>query len=806
MKSSARVVVIGGGIAGVSVLYHLAKLGETDTLLLEREELTSGSTWHAAGHVPTYAASWGLMRAQNYAWRLYQDLAAEVGYPIDYHLTGAIWPAHGQKRMDLFAHLVGISRGLGLDLRLLSVAEMAVLHPYLETHGLIGGIHDPYEGDIDPSQATQALAKGARDLGAEISRFNPCLGIAQKPSGEWLVQSAQGDVVCEAVVNAGGYRGAEVAGFAGEELPIVTLEHQYLVTEEIPELAARAEKIPLLRDPEDSYYLRQERGGLLLGPYEFTARPVWEEGIPPDFGMELFADALEDAEPFIEKACARVPPLATAGVQRVINGPVPYTPDGLALVGPAYGLRNFYHCCGLQVGITHGPAAGKTIAEMILQGESEWDMWAWDPRRLLDHNTPAYARARACEMFENQYHIPFPHRRWTSGRKAKVTPLYETLARKGAVFDAIGGWERAMYFDSRGVAEAAPLSFHRDEPLQACVQAECLSVRDHVGVMDHGGMARFMVEGPAAEGFLNHVFCSRLPPQGRVALGYFLTAKGRVYSEATISRLAEDRFMLCGPTLGRRHDFDWLERHRPADGVVLSDLTDTHNVLMLQGPKSRELLARVTGADLSPEAFPWFGVRQIDIAGVSAWALRVSYVGELGWELHLPIDSTDLVYAELFSAGGDLGLRDFGSYALNAMRLEKGYHGWRSEFGPEYSPFEAGIDRFIDFGKGDFIGREGALAARAAPRAWHPVALRVAAGDADARADSPIMTPAGEVCGFVTSGGYGWRTGASLALGFVTPGHDAEGTELRVEILGETCGAVVSKTPFYDSENARLKS
>ena len=550
MKSQARVAVIGGGIAGVSCLYHLAKMGCSDAILLERTELTAGSTWHAAGHVPTYAGSWGLMRAGNYGYRLYSGLAEAVDYPINYHVTGAYWPAHTAERMELFAHLVGISKGLGYDLRIVSVEEMQAAHPYLEGAGLIGGIHDPYEGDIDPAQATQALAKGARDLGAAIERFAPVEAIARKADGAWQLSTPKGEVVCESLVNAAGYRGDEVAALLGQSLPLVTLEHAYLLTEEIPEIAQRSEKLPLLRDPDDCFYLRQERGGLLLGSYGEDPQVAWRDGIPADFGMELFPDRLEDIAPVVEAAIARVPLLAEAGIKQMVNGPIPYTPDAQGLVGPAEGLPGVYHCCGIQVGITQGPAAGKAIAELILEGETEWDNWAWDPRRFGHWATVDFAAERAAELYRNQYAIPYPHRLWQAGRPLQTTPLHETLAARGAVHGQIGGWERPLWFQRDGIRDDGRLSFHRgEEPWHGAVGAECRAVRDAVGVMDHGGFTRYEIGGPGAADFLDRMTCSRLPAVGRVRLAYFLSPKGGVLSEATICRLAEDRFLLCGPTL-----------------------------------------------------------------------------------------------------------------------------------------------------------------------------------------------------------------------------------------------------------------
>ena len=561
MKTHARVVVIGGGAVGASILYHLARAGVTDTLLLERDELTSGSTWHAAGNIPTYATSWLGMRAGNYAWALYKDLAEAVDSAITYRHTKAFWPAHSKARMELFRHLCGVSRSAGFDLHMLSPAEMDRMHPFWQPDDtVLGGILDAYEGDIDPSQLTQALAKGARDLGAEVVRFSPVNAIERLPSGEWRVTSAKGAVTGEIVINAAGFHGKKVAALAGLDLPVVALEHQYLVTEPIPALESHPDLFPLVRDPDIRFYLRRERNAFLLGSYAHAGRPAWKGGDPPDdFAHQLFPDSVDDILDVLEATVAHVPLLAEAGAQRFVNGPIAYAPDALPLVGPAAGAPNFYHATGVQIGITHSAAIGKAMAEWITEGETEWDLAAWDPRRFGAWATPGYTKARASEHYDLQYAIPFPHRLLQSGRPVQRTPLYDKLCAEGAVMGQIAGFERAFWFETETIKDSgeAGLSFH-DEPWHAAVKGECETVRDALGVMDHGGFTKFFVEGPGAEAYLAHVFCSAMPKPGRIRLSYILTPKGRIWSEATIARLAEDRFLLCGPTLADLRDFDRL--------------------------------------------------------------------------------------------------------------------------------------------------------------------------------------------------------------------------------------------------------
>lgn len=806
MRAHARVVVIGGGVVGASCLYHLVRAGVADALLIEQDELTSGSTWHAAGNVPTYATSWLGMRAGNYAWRLYSELAAAVDQPITYRHTGAFWPAHTAERMDLFRHLVGVSRSAGFELAMLTPAEMTAMHPFYSAgDGVLGGIHDPYEGDIDPSQLTQALARAARLGGAEIARFTRVIGLERAAAGEWRVRTTNGDVTAEVVVNAAGGSGGRVGAMAGQVCQVVTLQHQYLVTEPLDALAAHPAPFPLVRDPDVRFYLRRERDAFLLGSYGHEGRPVWPDGPPADFAHQLFPDDPDALEGVIEGAIAHVPLLAEAGVQRFVNGPIPYSADAAPLCGPAFGLPDFYHACGVQVGITQAAACGKAIAEWVTEGETEWDLAAWDPRRFGEWATPDFARQRVPELYALQYAIPFPHRLLQAGRPVQTTPLYDTLRAKGAVFGQIGGWERACWFDRGGAGyDEGTLSF-RDEPFRAAVRAECEAVRDAVGVMDHGGFTRYEVTGPGAAAFLDHVLTVGVPAVGRVKLTYLLTPKGMVWSEATVARLAEQRFLLCGPTLAEQRDFDWLCAHAPGDSVALRRGSDRDAALMVMGPSSRRLLQRLTEADLSRAAAPWLSVRDIRLAGALMTAMRVSFVGELGFELHLASADLPGVYQSIMAAGDDLGVTDFGSYALNAMRLEKGYHGWGADFGIEYTVFDAGLERFVNLDKASFVGREAVLRQRQAASTYAFAGFVVDSPDADALPSDPILLD-GELVGYVTSAGTGFRVDRRLALGFVRRGTASAGRRFEIEVLGTRRGAICTSMPVYDPGNLRLKS
>lgn len=805
MTTHAQVVVIGGGAVGASILYHLAKAGITDTVLLEKNELTAGSTWHAAGNIPTYANSWLGMRAGNYAWQLYKELAKDPDAPITYRHTSAIWPAHTPERMQLFQHLCGVSRSAGFDLAMLATPEIEQMHPYWKADDtVLGGILDPYEGDIDPSQLTQALAKHARAMGAEVRRFTPVTGLRQRSSGEWDVETPNGTLVAGTVINAAGSNGARIAALAGLHVPVVTLEHQYMVTAPLAALEEDTSIFPLIRDPDIRFYLRRERNALLLGSYAHEGRPVWQDGVPQDFDHQLFADDIDGMMAVFEAAASHVPLLAEAGAQRFVNGPIPYAPDALPLVGPAGGVRNFFHATGVQIGITHSAAIGKAMAEWLTVGETEWDLSAWDPRRFGAWATQDYAAARASEHYDLQYAIPYPHRLMTSGRPVNQTPLYANLSQQGAVMGQIGGWERAFWFNPGPASDVDSLSFGH-EPWQDAVRTECETVRDHVGVMDHGGFTKFTLEGPDAGMVLSNLICGTLPPVGRVRLSYMLTPRGYIWSEATIARLADDKFLLCGPTMAIDRDFDWISAALEGANATLAKGYAHDGALLVMGPKSRDLLQSLTSADLGAASAPWMSVAEIDLAGVPVTALRVSYVGELGWELHVASADLETLYRAVWKAGAEHGICNFGSYALNAMRIEKGYHGWGADFGTEYTLFDAGLSKFANISKKDFIGRIAVEQQAKEEANWAFVGLEIRDPGPEPLPSDPILLE-GRVIGYVTSISMGYRTGKLLALGYVERNTLEMGDNCHVQAFGEMRAAVRHAHHAFDPDNDRLRS
>jgi dimethylglycine dehydrogenase len=808
MKTHAQVIVIGGGAVGCSALYHLTQLGVTDAVLLERDELTAGSTWHAAGNCPNFSTSWNLIKLQRHSTRLYGELAARVGYEINYHITGSIRLAHTADRVDEFRHVVSQARAQGMEFEMLSPAEIAARHPFLTLEGIRAGLYDPFDGDIDPAQMTQALAKGARDAGAEIHRKTRVTAIARTPAGEWRVETNRGVITAQSVINAAGYRGGEVAAMVGDYLPMVTLSHQYLVTEDIPELVARgAARLPLVRDPDVSYYLRQERHGLILGPYEWQATAHWLDAIPDEFALQLFDDDTGRLEKYIEAACERIPILASVGVKTVINGPIPYAPDGNPLIGPAPGLPGFFHCCAFTFGIAQAGGAGKCIAEWVVRGQPEWDMWPLDSRRYLEFANRKFTLAKAIETYQHEYGIGYPAEERPAGRPAKSSPVYQRLKDKGARFGARGGWERAVYFPKPDDAiEGRELSFRRPA-WHAAVARECEAVQQRVAVLDLPGFTKFEVTGPGAAAWLDHMVAGTVPRPGRTALNYFCAPSGGIVTEMTLTGFTPERYWLISAAAGERHDEHWLREHLPAGGAVqIENLSARYGTLIIVGPKSRELLAPLTSADLSNAAFPWLSMRAIDIGYTQATALRVNYMGELGWELHIPVEHLLSVYELLWEAGKHLGISDFGLYAMDSLRLEKCYRSWKADLTTEYTPFMASLDRFVKLDKaGGFIGQEALRREAVAGPRERFVPLIVDAADADAAAVS-IVYRGDEVVGLVTSGGYGYRLKCSIALAYVRTDLAVPGTELEVEILGERRRAVVGREPLYDPDNARLRA
>ncbi|KPP89039.1 MAG: dimethylglycine dehydrogenase [Rhodobacteraceae bacterium HLUCCA08] len=804
-----RVVIIGGGVVGASCAYHIARAG-WECVLLEKNELTAGSTWHAAGNCPSFSTSWAVMNMQRYSLQLYRRLADEVDYPMNYHVTGSIRLGHSRERMMEFERAVGMGRKQGMALEMLQVADLKDRYPFLETHDLAGALYDPDDGDIDPAQLTQALAKGARMAGARIERFCPATGVTRR-GDDWIVQTDKGDIICEKVVNAAGYYAQRVGEwfkpYGGRTVPMAVMSHQFFLTEEIPALREWSEengKLPLLRDVDSSYYLRQEKNGFNLGPYENTCRGAWmtpDDPMPEDFSFQLYPDDLERLEWHIEDAMARVPLLAEGGVARNINGPIPYAPDGLPLIGPMPGVPNAFEACVFTFGITQGGGAGKVLAEWVTEGATEWDMWACDPRRYTDYTDQAYCDAKAIEVYGHEYAMHFPHHEWPAGRDRKLSPAHDRVIALGGQMGAYNGWERANWFAKPGddTSEEATRTWHRDGPWEARVAEECAEVRDRCGVLDLPGFSRYRLQGPGAADWLDGLTASRLPRVGRLALLYFADARGRVVTEMSAMRLDEDFFFLITAAAAQWHDLEMLQAAMPADaGFTLTDVTRDFGCQIVTGPGSRDLLSGLTDADLSQ---PWLTHQSAQLAGTWVQLVRVSFAGELGWEVHSKADDTAAMYDALIGAGAT----PFGMYALNSLRIEKGYRAWKGDLSTDYTLLESGLERFIDWSK-DFPGKAALEAERAAGPAKRFVTLRIAGGTADAPYMANILQ-GDEIVGEVTSAAWGYRVNAALALGMVRADLAMPGTRVMVDIFGEPVAAeILADGPAWDPANERLKA
>lgn len=814
LPSTARVVIIGGGAVGVSSLYHLAEAGWTDCVLFEKNELTSGSTWHAAGNVPTFSSSWSLMNMQRYSTELYRGLSAEVDYPMNYHVTGSIRLAHTKERMREFERAKGMGRYQGMAIDVIGADEIKARYPFIETHDLRGALYDPNDGDIDPAQLTQALAKGARDMGAKIFRFCPVTA-ARREGGEWILTTPEGEIRCEYVVNAAGYRAREVGRLFSRDVPMMVMSHQYILFDEIPELAAWSRevghKLPLLRDVDTSYYLRQEKNGMNLGPYERNCRAHWasaDDPMPEDFSFQLFPDDLERLESYLADAMARVPILGTAGLSKVINGPIPYAPDGNPLIGPMPGVPNAFEACVFTFGIAQAGGAGKVLAEWVTEGATEWDMWSCDPRRFTGFAAaPDYAVAKGMEIYGHEYAISFPRHAWPAGRNRKLSPIHDRIVALGAQFNAYNGWERATWYAQPGddTSEESTQTFDRDGPWQQRIREECLAVRDAAGILDLPGFSRYRVEGDGARAWLSSLITGIVPKPGRIGLGYFADDKGRIVTEMSIMALGEDFFFLITAAVAEQHDFEWLQKHLPkGSGISLKNVTDAFTCQILTGPRSRDILAGVTDADLTQ---PWLTHLSCQIADRWCQLVRVSFAGELGWEIHTKVEDTAPIFDAVWAAGQRHGLKPFGMFALDSLRLEKGYRAWKQDLSTDYTILQGGLERFVKWEKPDFKGKTALQNEK-----QQGVAKRFATMviDNPGPCDAPYMSTVwhdGKIVGETLSGGWGHRVDKSIALGMLRADLAESGQKVEIEIFGDRFPATVQPdAPLWDPQNERLRS
>ncbi|MBQ4823946.1 FAD-dependent oxidoreductase [Leisingera sp. HS039] len=810
--TKARVVIIGGGVIGASSLYHLAKKGWTDCVLLEKNELTAGSTWHAAGNVPTFSTSWAIMNMQRYSTELYARLGEEVDYPMNYHQSGSIRLGHTKERIQEFERACSMGRYQGIEMEMWTPEQAKENYPFLETHDLEGVLWDPSDGDIDPAQLTQALAKGARDMGQKIIRFCPATGVTQQEDKTWIVHTEKGDIECDYVVNAAGYYAQRIGEwfkpYGGRTVPMMVMSHQYLLTEQIPEVEAwskeHGKKLPLIRDVDVSYYLRQEKNGYNLGPYEPNCKGEWlteDNQMPDDFSFQLWSDDLDRIEDIVTDAMERVPLMASSGVSSVINGPIPYAPDGLPLIGPMPGVDNAFEACVFTFGIAQGGGAGKVLAEWIVDGQTEWDMWAVDPRRYTDYTDQDYCDQKGMEVYGNEYAMHFPQHEWPAARGKKVSQVHGKIKELGGQMGVYNGWERANWFAKEGddTSEEATHTWGRSGPWQQRIKEECEAVRDGVGVLDLPGFSRFNLDGEGAAEFLRGLVTGGLPKVGRMNLVYVSDDRGRILTEMSCIRHGEDHFTMITAGSAQWHDFEILRKALPA-GLTLTDRTTDFATMIVTGPKSRELFEGISDADLS---LGWLTHQEATVAGKPAFLARVSYAGELGWEVHCANAHQAGIYAALIEGGA----KPFGMYALNSLRIEKGYRTWKGDLSTDYSLLEGGLERFVKLDKPqDFPGKAAIQSEKQQGVKKSFVTMIVEAGDADAPYMSCISKD-GEIVGETTSGDWGYRVGASIALGMVRSELAVPGTELEVEIYGQKCRAVVQKDePLWDPANERLRA
>ena len=858
MTNEAQAVIVGGGIMGVSLAWHLTRRGWRDVVLLEKNELTAGSTWHAAGLCTHFAHNPTVMEMRAASVRLYRDvLPAETGESVGFHPCGALRVTRSAERMAEFRHVQGLGRFMGYELRILTPEALAQVYPLAHVDGLLGAIHEPDDGHVDPTLATQALAAGARSRGAEIRRHTPVRAIERDASGAWAVHTDRDSIRCVHVVNAAGTWCREIGAMMGAELPVTPMLHQYLVTAGVPEIAGRAAagepELPIIRDPEESWYLRQERDGFILGPYEADGRPWGVDGVPPEFGMELLPPELDRIEPIAALAMERVPALARAGVRTVVHGPITFTPDANPLVGPAFGLDNAWLLTGSSMGVMEGGGAGRFLADWMVDGAPPMDALAVDPRRFGAWAAErGYRVAKAVECFGLQFGVHYPFEERPAGRPRRVTPIYEAQTAQGAVFGCVYGWERPNWFVRDLESEPAgndprdtPLTFGRPA-WREMVAAECRAVRDRAGLVDLSAFSKFEIAGADAPAFMERLGANR-PPRaiGRIGLIHALTGAGGVASELTVTRLAANRYYLTSAAAAERHDEDLLRRHAASFADVhVVNRTGHLGILGLMGSEAPTVLGALADADLDGEAFPWLSARTLRIGAVEvdgarggttveARALRVSYAGECGWELHVAMADLPALHEALCKAGAAVGLRPFGAYALNSLRLEKGYRAWGADLTTERTPLEAGLDHLVRTEGREFPGREALLARAASPSAWRMALLSVEPdGDADPFHTHTVWRD-GRAVGIVTSAAPGHRTGTTLALAWLrpeadsrerrvpggqgrpacmdgrgdvpVPGENGRGGALEISILGRRHSTRALAEPPYDPMNTRLR-
>ena len=801
MKSHARVVVIGGGVVGCSVLYHLTKLGWGEVMLIERSELTSGSTWHAAGGFHTLNADTNMAALQGYTIRLYKELEALTGLSCGLHHVGGVTLATTPDRLDYLKAERAKHRYMGLDTEIITPGEIAALSPIVNIEGVLGGLYDPLDGHLDPAGTTHAYAAAARKGGAEIVLRNRVLSLTPVAGG-WEVETEQGTVRAEHVVNAAGLWAREVGAMAGVYLPLHPMEHQYIVTDDIAEVCNHGRELPHMMDPGGETYLRQEGRGLVIGIYEQNCVPWAVDGTSWDFGHELLNDDLERVAAPLEAAFHRYPVLARAGIKKVINGPFTFAPDGNPLVGPIPGRPGLWAACAVMAGFSQGGGVGKALAEWMVEGEPERDVFAMDVARFGDWTGPDWTRLKVVENYQRRFSISYPNEELPAARPLETTPAYAIWDAQRAVFGSAYGMEHVNYFAPEGAPRLETPSLRRSNA-HAPVGEECRAVREGVGINEIHNFGKYVVEGPGAVAWLGRIMAGRVPEVGRVALSPMLSPRGRIIGDFTLMRLGEEKVQLTASYSAQAFHMRWFSQHM-GEGVRLRNVSKEVLGFQIAGPAAREVLAAATGGDVSNEAIPFLSVHRLVVGHVPVSVARLSYTGDLGYEIYCHRDHQVALYKALAEAGAGYGMRPFGMRAMMSLRLEKPFGSWMREYRPDYTPAETGLDRFIAWERDGFIGREAVLRARESPPPRRLATFIVDAGQADVVGWEPIFDGE-EVVGFCTSGGYAHWAGKSVAIGFLPAGRIADGETFGIEILGERRTAVVHGTPLFDPDGARMR-
>ena len=808
MKDRVQAAVIGGGVVGASVLYHLTKAGWRDVVLIERSELTSGSTWHAAGGMHTLNSDPNVAKLQSYTIALYRELEEISGQSCGIHLTGGIMLAGTPERLDYLKVAQSKNRLLGLETEFISLDEAEAIFPIMDKRHFLGALYDANEGHVDPSGVTNAYAKAARLQGAEIYRHTPVVELSPTPEGGWLVVTDKGTIHAEQVVNAGGLWARELGRMVGLELPLLAMEHQYIVTDDMPEVAAHGRELAHCIDFEGEAYMRQEGRGMVLGTYERAGVPWARARTPMDFGHELLQPDLDRIAPSLEVAFEHFPALGNAGIKRTINGPFVFAPDGNPVIGPVRGLPGYWLATGVMAGFSQGGGVGLTLANWMVEGDPGMDVFAMDNARFGAWADRAYTHAKVQENYSRRFSITFPNEELPAAREQRTTPVYKELSAAGAVWGATYGLEQALWFSPEGQEQRETPSFRRSNAFDP-VAAEVQACREGVGLFETSGFAKYQVTGKDSEAWLDSLLAGRLPKAGRIALTPMLAPDGRLRGDFTVARADRETFNIFGSGPSEGFHLRWFESRMNGAEVTVEAQGDNLVGFMIAGPKSRELLSRLAEGDVSANAFPFLSFARLHVAGVPTLVGRISFTGDLGYELWVAPEDQPRLLAELRSHGEDLGLRLFGSRALDSMRLEKGYGGWLREYSVDDEPYEAGLGRFVALGKGDFVGRAAAERTKAEGPKRRLVTLLVKTDDADAWGDEAVWHD-GQVVGNVTSGGYGHFVRQSIALAYVPAELAANGASkeasFEVEILGERRPARLTASPPFDPSGARMRS